>query len=106
MPGFGHSFGGGLRSNKKTTTTSTEAAITFSGPITVANGSSARTITVSITLFKTSIPKVGWFITFGNNANHIPITVVSTSGANYVLTYAAGTAFTGGLGNTVTISNH
>jgi len=97
---------GGLRQRKTIVTSANQAATIFTGAISVNNASSLKSITVPKTMFKTTVPMNGWFVTYLTNASRAPITSISTSGNNYVLVYTVGTAFTGGLGGAVTVSTH
>ena len=84
-------------SNKHASTSSAQ----YKGTIAVANGSSLRSATIKKSDTKNITPVVGWYITVAGATGKI--TGVTTSGANYVVTYSGGNAFSGGLGNPYTI---
>ena len=94
MPGL---HKGLLRPHSTSATTTAQT----NGVIAVANGSSLRSATVKKSDFKTSMPTNGMKITVAGRTG--TISGVSTSGANYVITYSGGNAFTGGLGNPYTV---
>ena len=77
-------------------TSSTTTAQT-NGVIAVNNASSLRSATVKKTDFKTVAPTVGMKIVVAGSTG--TISGVSTSGANYVITYSGGNAFINGVGN-------
>jgi hypothetical protein len=83
----------GLHRIKASSTTNVQ----YSGVISVANGSSLRQATVKKIDFKSITPSLGWKIIVAGGTG--TISNVTTSGANYVITYTGGNAFTGGLGN-------
>jgi len=94
MPGL---HNGLLRPHSTSATTTAQT----NGVIAVANGSSLRSATVKKSDFKTGMPTSGMKITVAGGTG--TISGVSTSGANYVITYSGGNAFTGGLGNPYTV---
>lgn len=90
--------------NKKVTVPSTIVK-TYTGTLAANNASSLKSVTVRKTDFLDVTPLVGWFLTHSTYAVRAPITSVSVSGANYILGYTVGTAFSGGLGTAYTVSN-
>lgn len=90
MPGL---HKGLLRPHVTSATTSAQTT----GTIAVANGSSLRSATVKRSDFKSSAPAAGFKILVAGGTG--TITSVTISGANYVIAYSGGNAFTGGLGN-------
>ena len=101
MPGQLH------KSIGKKATTGATAIVTISGKLSANNGSALRSITVAKSDFRTStVPSPGWYVNYSSYARHCLITAVTTSGANYIITYTGGTAFTGGLNQAYSVTNH
>jgi hypothetical protein len=82
----------------------TVPTVAYTGKIVVANGSSQRQLTVAKNDFHGTVPVPNWYVTSLVLGQHVAITAVTVSGANYVLTYNGGTAFTGGLNTACTVT--
>ena len=103
MPGFGFGF---RRIGKKSASTSKK---TYTGTISVSNGSVLQSITVAKSMFGSAIPIPGWTITKINTIiigdASVTITSVTSSSSNWVLGFTGHAGFSGGAGLAVSIQS-